>query len=167
MSYRDRVRAILGMSITFVLGIGDLSFAQSGAATNSAPNPYRSIDDWAKMPEGRTWGSTSGVDIDPDGTSVCTIRFLPGWATKSNGLPLMAPWAHLCEMGTKSRETIYGSSVRAAAEQARAARKKADRLACQAWNKRMLGLQGPAQPSPTTRRSGSMAGSAGAASTTT
>jgi hypothetical protein len=57
--------------------------------------------------------------------------------------------AHLCEMGTKSRETIYGSSVRAAAEQARAARKGADRLACQAWNKRMLGLQGPAQPSPT------------------
>jgi hypothetical protein len=52
-------------------------------------------------------------------------------------------------MGTKSRETIYGSSVRAAAEQARAARKAADRLACQAWNKRMLGLQGPAQPSPT------------------
>ena len=57
--------------------------------------------------------------------------------------------AHLCEMGTKSRETIYGSSVRAAAEQARAARKGADRLACQAWNKRMLGLQGPAQPPPT------------------
>jgi len=52
-------------------------------------------------------------------------------------------------MGTKSRETIYGSSVRAAAEEARAARKDADRLACQAWNKRMLGLQGPAQPSPT------------------
>jgi hypothetical protein len=52
-------------------------------------------------------------------------------------------------MGTKSRETIYGSSVRAAAEQAKAARKEADRLACQAWNKRMLGLQGPAQPSPT------------------
>jgi hypothetical protein len=52
-------------------------------------------------------------------------------------------------MGTTSRETIYGSSVRAAAEQARVARKEADRLACQARNKRMLGLQGPAQPSPT------------------
>jgi hypothetical protein len=64
-------------------------------------------------------------------------------------LPLTALWAHVCEMGTKSRETIYGSSVRAAAEQARAARREADRLACQAWNKRLLGLQGPAQPSPT------------------
>jgi len=70
MSCRDHVRVILGLGIAFVLWTGDLSFAQSGAATNSAPNPYRSIADWAKMPEGRTWGSTSGVDIDPDGTSV-------------------------------------------------------------------------------------------------
>jgi len=52
-------------------------------------------------------------------------------------------------MGTKSRETIYGASIRAAAERAAEARKEADRLACEAWNKRMLGFQGPAQPSPT------------------
>ena len=52
-------------------------------------------------------------------------------------------------MGTKSRETIYGSSVRAAAERAAEARKEADKLACEAWNKRMLGFRGPAQPSPT------------------
>ena len=51
-------------------------------------------------------------------------------------------------MGTKSRETIYGASVRAAAERAREARKQADRLACEAWNKRMLAFKGPAQPSP-------------------
>jgi LmbE family N-acetylglucosaminyl deacetylase len=52
-------------------------------------------------------------------------------------------------MGTKSRETIYGASIRAAAERATEARKAADRLAVEAWNKRMLGFQGPAQPSPT------------------
>src|SRR4051795_5977279 len=51
-------------------------------------------------------------------------------------------------MTTKSRESIYGASVRAATEQAAEARRKADRLACEAWNKRMLGFQGPAQPSP-------------------
>ena len=51
-------------------------------------------------------------------------------------------------MGTKSRETIYGGSIRAAAERAAEARKEADRLAVEAWNKRMLGFQGPAQPSP-------------------
>jgi hypothetical protein len=52
-------------------------------------------------------------------------------------------------MGTKSRETIYGASVRAAAERAAEARKKADRLGVEAWNARMLGFKGPAQPSPT------------------
>jgi hypothetical protein len=51
-------------------------------------------------------------------------------------------------MGTKSRETIYGASIRTAAERATEARKEADRLAVEAWNKRMLGFQGPAQPSP-------------------
>jgi hypothetical protein len=51
-------------------------------------------------------------------------------------------------MANKSRESIYGASVRAAAEQAAGARKAADRLTCEAWNKRMLGFQGPAQPSP-------------------
>src|ERR1700722_13472884 len=51
-------------------------------------------------------------------------------------------------MGTKSRESIYGASVRASAERAAEARKVADRLACEAWNKRMLGFQGPAQPPP-------------------
>jgi len=52
-------------------------------------------------------------------------------------------------MGTKSRETIYGASVRAAAERATEAREQADRLACEARNKRMLAFKGPAQPSPT------------------
>jgi hypothetical protein len=49
---------------------------------------------------------------------------------------------------TKSRETIYGPSIRASTERARAVRKAADRLACVAWNQRMLGYKGPAQPSP-------------------
>ena len=52
-------------------------------------------------------------------------------------------------MSTKSRESIYGSSVRASAERATEARKVADKLACVAWNQRMLGFRGPAQPSPT------------------
>src|SRR5450432_446930 len=39
--------------------------------------------------------------------------------------------------------------IRAATERAKEARKEADRLACEAWNKRMLGFRGPAQPSPT------------------
>src|SRR5689334_5820250 len=40
------------------------------APTNGGPNPYETIVGWAKLPEGRTWGSTSGVAIDKDGSSV-------------------------------------------------------------------------------------------------
>ena len=38
--------------------------------TNDAPNPYLTVEGWAKMPEGRTWGSTSAVAIDKDGISI-------------------------------------------------------------------------------------------------
>jgi len=51
-------------------------------------------------------------------------------------------------MGTKSRDRLYGTSVRMAVERAVEARKQADKLACEAWTKRMLAFKGPAQPSP-------------------
>jgi sugar lactone lactonase YvrE len=38
--------------------------------TNDATNPYQSIEGWAKLPEGRTWGSTSAVEVDKDGKSI-------------------------------------------------------------------------------------------------
>ena len=52
-------------------------------------------------------------------------------------------------MTTKSRQYLFGATVRAATERAANARKEADKLACEAWNKRMLAFKGPAQPSPT------------------
>src|SRR3954465_7480790 len=44
--------------------------ASTVAPTNNAPNPYQTVEGWAKMPAGRTWGSLSAVDIDKDGTSI-------------------------------------------------------------------------------------------------
>jgi sugar lactone lactonase YvrE len=44
--------------------------AQSAAPVNEAPNPYKTIADFFKMPAGRTWGSTSAVEIDKDGRSI-------------------------------------------------------------------------------------------------
>jgi sugar lactone lactonase YvrE len=31
------------------------------------PNPYTTIPNWGQLPEGRVWGSTSGIDVAPDG----------------------------------------------------------------------------------------------------
>jgi hypothetical protein len=57
--------------------------------------------------------------------------------------------AHSQAMSTKSRNRLYGGDVRAAADRAAAPRKEADKLSCDAWNKPLLGLHGPAQPPPT------------------
>jgi hypothetical protein len=62
-----------------------------------------------------------------------------------SGLPVHRARRILFCMGTKSRETIYGGSVWAASERAM---EQTDRLPVEAWNKRMLGFQRPAQPSP-------------------
>jgi hypothetical protein len=62
----------------------------------------------------------------------------------------IAFFSQQCTFGPSMPGFIYSSSIRASAERAAEARKVAGRLACEAWNQRMLGYRGPAQPSPTT-----------------
>jgi sugar lactone lactonase YvrE len=38
--------------------------------TNDLPNPYQTISGYFKLPGGRTWGSTSAIEIDKDGKSI-------------------------------------------------------------------------------------------------
>ena len=69
MSARVRPRVLVGCAVLLTLA------AYPGAQTavqpvNDSPNPYETIEGWAKMPAGRTWGSTSAVDIDRDGKSI-------------------------------------------------------------------------------------------------
>jgi streptogramin lyase len=42
----------------------------SAAIVIAQPNPYKTIEGWAKLPEGRKWGALSAVEIAKDGTSV-------------------------------------------------------------------------------------------------
>ena len=53
--------------------VSGMVFAQSNAPTNNQPDPYLRVANWAKMPAGRFWGASAGVDIDPDGKSVWAI----------------------------------------------------------------------------------------------
>jgi DNA-binding beta-propeller fold protein YncE len=56
---------------TLVAAGGYGAFAQTTAQpTNDAPNPFQTIEGHFKLPEGRTWGSTSAVDIARDGRSI-------------------------------------------------------------------------------------------------
>ncbi|HLH00135.1 MAG TPA: peptidyl-alpha-hydroxyglycine alpha-amidating lyase family protein [Bryobacteraceae bacterium] len=54
-----------GTAVRFALAASAITLA-FGASNepNSQPNPYRTIENWAKLPEGRTWGSAAGVAVD-------------------------------------------------------------------------------------------------------
>jgi DNA-binding beta-propeller fold protein YncE len=56
--------------ILAMAAVAGLSAAQDIPPTNDLPNPYTSVEGWAKLPEGRKWGSTGAVDIDKDGKSI-------------------------------------------------------------------------------------------------
>ena len=54
-------------------GLPDVVLAQAPTSerpTNELPNSYRTVEGWARMPAGRSWGSSSAVEIDRDGISV-------------------------------------------------------------------------------------------------
>ena len=84
MSWRMGLAAIVLAAIA--MASGD-ALTQAVAPTNSAPNPYRAIYDWAKIPEGRSWGSTAGVDVDPDGSSVWVFERCGTFALPSEMKP--------------------------------------------------------------------------------
>jgi len=67
MQFRTGVYALAAIS---VIAISGTVLSQAVSPTNSLSNPYRAIENWGQLPQGRTWGSTSAIGIDPDGSSV-------------------------------------------------------------------------------------------------
>jgi sugar lactone lactonase YvrE len=63
------VRA-MSVVLASVAALAVVSAQEQVQPTNDAPNPYDTVEGWARMPPGREWGSTSAVDIAPDGVSV-------------------------------------------------------------------------------------------------
>jgi DNA-binding beta-propeller fold protein YncE len=76
----SRIRWIGAVVAAAAFGIAGAYAAQvkmTGSAqmepVNKLPNPYKSVANWAKFPNGRQWGSTAGVDIAPDGKTVWAV----------------------------------------------------------------------------------------------
>ena len=66
-----RIRWITASLLGSLLLLSGNSWAQKVTnPTNEHPNPYRTINGYFDLPEGREWGSTSAVDIDIDGESI-------------------------------------------------------------------------------------------------
>jgi DNA-binding beta-propeller fold protein YncE len=64
-----------GFSLVFSrIGVHLIGLLAGGALfAQPYPNPYRIVEDWAKLPEGRTRGAVGDVDIDPDGEHIWVI----------------------------------------------------------------------------------------------
>lgn len=60
-----RAALVLAMSIA-----GTQGTAQSVDSSASLPDPYRAAAPWGQLPDGRSWGSTSAIALDPNGTSI-------------------------------------------------------------------------------------------------
>jgi hypothetical protein len=56
-----------GLPAAFLLMFIPVAGAYPQAASDSLPNPYQTIQDWAKLPEGRSWGGAAGISIDRKG----------------------------------------------------------------------------------------------------
>lgn len=67
MSYASRLGSSAVLLTVWLLATGFQSFAQG------LPNPYRAVDNWAKLPDGRRMGAVGGVTVDPDGKHVWAI----------------------------------------------------------------------------------------------
>jgi sugar lactone lactonase YvrE len=72
MRVNVRTGVVAGVCVAAAMA-GVRMLAQGGAAmppVNQAPNPYQTIENHFRLPEGRAWGSTSAVDIDKDGKTI-------------------------------------------------------------------------------------------------
>jgi sugar lactone lactonase YvrE len=63
---RGPMRHLLELA-TLTLASAGFVFSQPAAEPNSQPNPYQTIENWAKLPEGRAFGSNSGIGLDKKG----------------------------------------------------------------------------------------------------
>ena len=64
---------LLAAALTIAPAMAQQSVPDTTTPTNDAPNPYKTIRDNFKLPDGRSWGSTSLVDIDRDGKTIWTV----------------------------------------------------------------------------------------------
>ncbi len=70
MSQKNHLLVVLTIVVSAMTVLPAVVAAQADMApVNDIPNPYTTMEGWAKLHDGRTWGSSSSVDLDPDGVS--------------------------------------------------------------------------------------------------
>lgn len=95
MSHARR-RGLFAAGALIALSAG-LTAQSSQTPVNDAPNPYKTIEHHFKMPAGRTWGSTSAVEIDKDGRSIWVAERCSAnscWDAQKGAMSTLDPVLH-------------------------------------------------------------------------
>ncbi|HSV24676.1 MAG TPA: peptidyl-alpha-hydroxyglycine alpha-amidating lyase family protein [Xanthobacteraceae bacterium] len=90
MRRSNQLKYALGIVVIAATAMsGERAFAQT-PDPNSAPNPYRLEENWAKLPDGRKFGQVIAVETDRDGKSIWAFDRCGGTScSKSNLAPIM------------------------------------------------------------------------------
>jgi sugar lactone lactonase YvrE len=97
----------LSIALMTIGGVAVVFARGATQPTNSAPNPYHAVDGWAKLPDGRAWGSTSAVGIARDGHVWVAERCGANSCAGSN----VAPIVELDQSGKPLRQFGQGLFV--------------------------------------------------------
>ena len=100
-----RIWRILGSALVAAIAVSQTqAYAQGG----DPPNPYRSVENWAKLPDGRKWGQTISVDIDRDGKSIWVFERCGGTSCDASDV---APILKIDSSGNVTRSFGAGMFV--------------------------------------------------------
>ena len=70
-----RVYGVLGIAPVLVLAACVwITSSETYAQSDPAVYPYHGVDDWAQLPDGRTWGAPAGVEMDTDQASLWVLE---------------------------------------------------------------------------------------------
>ena len=76
----DRVNSVLANgllrtgSVFFLALYAGIPAGSAQAQSAPAIHPYEGTSDWARLPNGRTWGAPTGVEMDPDRTTLWVLE---------------------------------------------------------------------------------------------
>jgi sugar lactone lactonase YvrE len=71
--------------VSLFFGVGNAATQTKVTPVNDLPNPYDTVAGWGTMPQGRAWGSTGAVNVDPDGTSIWAIERCGSFSWQTSG----------------------------------------------------------------------------------
>jgi len=79
-------RMLLAAFFIAFLGLSLSAQTTPIAPTNNLPNPYRTIENYFKLPDGRPWGQTATIDVDRDGRSIWVAERCGGGDCKTSSV---------------------------------------------------------------------------------